>query len=330
MNENFYYCQQRFGAIGVLGIPKRRDKVGFVLGSSVFNLCIWLTKSPTDAKPRDVNCHFTEPKMKTNFEVIENYAINFEGKHIDLHNNFDYFNFENNIEKREIKLHFRKSNGKWIPETEINSLILIHKNANFLRIIEQDENSKFEVDCSLSEISFFPSTEREMNDSIIPQSKPKEKDDILYFFENGQLIRIHCEEVLIEINQKMEVNELSDNLITEQEAFWVMFYFLKEHYELSGGEFDVSDIQSASQPFEFDENGHFDGKVNGNRKIKVADNGMIWHWNEAIKKYKENGIPKPELLKQKKRQLTAVCKIWGFGLNFTHCFVLLWSVINRS
>jgi len=24
---------------------------------------------------------------------------------------------------------------------------------------------------------------------------------------------------------------------------------------------------------------------------------------------------------------TAVCKNWGFGLDFTHCFVLLWSVI---
>ena len=31
-------------------------KVGFVLGSSVFNLYVWLTKSPTDAKPRDVVC----------------------------------------------------------------------------------------------------------------------------------------------------------------------------------------------------------------------------------------------------------------------------------
>ena len=29
-------------------------EVGFVLGSSVFKLYIWLTKSPTDAKPRDV------------------------------------------------------------------------------------------------------------------------------------------------------------------------------------------------------------------------------------------------------------------------------------
>jgi hypothetical protein len=29
-------------------------KVGFVLASLVFNLYIWHTKSPTDAKPRDV------------------------------------------------------------------------------------------------------------------------------------------------------------------------------------------------------------------------------------------------------------------------------------
>ena len=35
-------------------------KVGFVLGSSVFNLYIWLTKSPTDAKPRDVSGKQTE------------------------------------------------------------------------------------------------------------------------------------------------------------------------------------------------------------------------------------------------------------------------------
>ena len=34
-------------------------KVGFVLASSVFNLYIWLTKSPTDAKPRDVGRKFS-------------------------------------------------------------------------------------------------------------------------------------------------------------------------------------------------------------------------------------------------------------------------------
>jgi len=40
--------------------------------------------------------------------------------------------------------------------------------------------------------------------------------------------------------------------LTAENAFWVMWYFLKEHYDLSGGTFDISDILSASQPIEFD------------------------------------------------------------------------------
>ena len=38
-------------------------------------------------------------------------------------------------------------------------------------------------------------------------------------------------------------------------------------------------------------------------------------------------IIKNNVMKNKSRRLTAVCKNWGFGLDFTHCFVLLWSVI---
>jgi hypothetical protein len=67
---------------------------------------------------------------------------------------------------------------------------------------------------------------------------------------------------------------------------------------LAGGEFDLSDILSASQPFEFDDNGHFDGQVKGNRRIEPADSGMVWHWNEAVKKFREEGKPKPTPLKK--------------------------------
>ena len=121
----------------------------------------------------------------------------------------------------------------------------------FLRVIDQDEKSTYEDDSCLGEISFFPSTGREINDSIVPQTKPNDGDDILYFFENGQLIRIHCEQ--IELGIKMP-NEISDNNfaysnLTEEEAFWIMWYFLDGHYQLADGEFDLSDILSASQPF---------------------------------------------------------------------------------
>lgn len=93
-------------------------------------------------------------------------------------------------------------------------------------------------------------------------------------------------------------NNFTNNNLTEEESFWVMFYFLESHYELANGDFELSDILSASQPFEFDNDGHFDGQVKGNRIILPADNGMVWHWNEAIKKYREQGRPNPTSLKK--------------------------------
>ena len=86
-------------------------------------------------------------------------------------------------------------------------------------------------------------------------------------------------------------NGFVNEQLTAEESFWVMFYFLEGHYELSGGHFDLSDILSASQPFEFDEKGHFDGQVLSNRTVAPADSAMISDWNTAIKKFREQGRP---------------------------------------
>ncbi len=241
-----------------------------------------------------------DPTMKVNFDIINNYSLCIVGRHIDLHNNFDFVGFEYNIADREIKLHWKKSNGEWVDSNEFSSLVLIHKEVTFLRIIDQDKDSNYVDDSCLGEITFFPSTAREINDSIIPQSKPIVGDDILYFFENGQRIRIHCEQIELNVKLPKEQsdNNFTYNKLTEEEAFWVMRYFLEEHYELSLGQFDVSDILSATQPFEFDDNGNFDGEVKGKRRIAPADSGMVWHWNEAVKKYREQGRPKPIQLKK--------------------------------
>ena len=81
-----------------------------------------------------------------------------------------------------------------------------------------------------------------------------------------------------------------DNLTTE-EAFWVMRYFLQEHYELSDNTFEVCDILSATEPLDWDESG-----------IKrPADSGMIDFWNEALEKFKKQGKPNWKELKKQKR-----------------------------
>ncbi|MBD1432380.1 hypothetical protein H8B06_06050 [Sphingobacterium sp. DN00404] len=104
-------------------------------------------------------------------------------------------NFKYNVAEREIKLHWKKSSGDWVKEDELSNLVLIHSSVTFLKVIAQDEKSIYADDICLAEVTFFPSTTREINDSFVPQSKPKEGDDILYIFEKGLVIRIHCEEI---------------------------------------------------------------------------------------------------------------------------------------
>jgi hypothetical protein len=233
--------------------------------------------------------------MKVNFDITDNHALSIAGRHIDLHNNFDFVGFAYNAADKEIKLHWRKSKGDWVDKNEISNLILTHSAVTFLNVIDRDEKSTHINDSCLGEITFFPSTAREINDSIVPQSKPNNGDDIIYSFENGQQIRIHCGK--IELSVKLQLNISDNNFthsgLTEEEAFWVMRYFLDGHYEFAGGDFDLTDILSTTQPFEFADNEHFDGEVKGKRRIAPADCGMVWYWNEAVKKFREQDRPKP-------------------------------------
>lgn len=143
--------------------------------------------------------------MKVNFDITDNHALNFEGRHIDLHNNFNFVGFEYNVEYREIKLNWKKLSGDWVDKNEFSDLVLTHRAVTYLKVLDIEEKSNYEDDNCLGEISFFPSTEREFEDCIIPQSKPNDGDDIKYFFENGQKIIIHCDQV--ELNVNIEQNK---------------------------------------------------------------------------------------------------------------------------
>ena len=88
-----------------------------------------------------------------------------------------------------------------------------------------------------------------------------------------------------------------DETLTAEDAFWVMWYFLKEHYDLSGGAFDLSDILSASEPIGFLENGHINFANPEIGKMAPADSGMIEFWNDAIAKYRYDGLPEPKSFK---------------------------------
>lgn len=133
--------------------------------------------------------------MKVNFKIIENYALSYQGRHIDLHNNYEFTGMEYSTRKMTLTLRWIKSSGDWIKDDELLQLMLVHKSVSYLSISPRDLEMPFSEDSCLSDITFFPSSARDVNDSIISKTLPAVEDDILYIFQSEQIIRVHCEEI---------------------------------------------------------------------------------------------------------------------------------------
>ncbi len=131
--------------------------------------------------------------MKTNFEIKENYAVQLNGVHIDIHNNFDFIGLRKH--EKNIIANFKKTKGDWVKNEEFKNLRFEFKNISYEYYEDGDFKAEIEAHEELSNITFFPSDLREINDSIIPQSKPKTNDDLIMFFEDGKVIRIGCDEI---------------------------------------------------------------------------------------------------------------------------------------
>lgn len=135
--------------------------------------------------------------MIVNFEIEDNYAVNYQGRHIDLHNNFELVSIRNLND--QIDIEFIQSKGDWIDENELKGLLFEFKGITFKYEQEGEADS---VDWKiLGELSYFPSNLRDVNDSIVPQKIPKNDDDIIFFFENGKSIRINCKEIELKIDR---------------------------------------------------------------------------------------------------------------------------------
>lgn len=131
--------------------------------------------------------------MKTNFEIEENYAVQLNGTHIDLHNNFDFIGLAKN--GKNIRVDFKQTKGNWVKNDEFKNLNFEFKNVSYEYFEGGNPKAMKEDTQRLGEITFFPANSREINDGFIPQAKPKMNDDLMMFFEDGKVIRIGCDEI---------------------------------------------------------------------------------------------------------------------------------------
>lgn len=148
--------------------------------------------------------HYTHipTNMKVNFEIEDNYAISFKGKHIDLHNNFDFLGFEYDVTKMIAILRWEKSTEEWANKETIKRLSIIHKNVSYLSITPRDAEMPTTEDSCLKDITYLPIEFRTHKEEfILPTKLPEPNNDIVYRFHSEQFITINCHEIELIITE---------------------------------------------------------------------------------------------------------------------------------
>ncbi|MGZ5244770.1 MAG: hypothetical protein ACXWD4_12685, partial [Bacteroidia bacterium] len=120
--------------------------------------------------------------------------IEWNDVYIDIHDDFDFIGI-NKDNENQVTLKFTKTTGSWVGIYEFSELEFIHKHVSYIykevgEVGASDNDKKI-----LGEITFFPSSSREINTSLTSQEIPNKEDDIIYFFEDGKVMRIGCEEI---------------------------------------------------------------------------------------------------------------------------------------
>lgn len=135
--------------------------------------------------------------MKSNFEIVDNYALSYHGKHIDLHNCFVFEGYDYDIPSKTLKLYWKKSLGDWATNEIFKKLTIVHLGISFLNIQIEMADTSFSVKDKkcLGDISFVPITERKINHEFYCKRVPDETDDILYVFQSGDFIRAGCDKL---------------------------------------------------------------------------------------------------------------------------------------
>jgi hypothetical protein len=134
--------------------------------------------------------------MITNFKIISFTEIEFNGKELDLHNNYSFVSVSTNEIENQVIIHFEKAKGNWVPANEFQRLTFTLSTIHYLKLIDP-EPACISDDSCLAEITFFNSVDREENYAFTNQLFPHPGDDIIFTFESDRVIRVNCEEVIV-------------------------------------------------------------------------------------------------------------------------------------
>jgi len=81
--------------------------------------------------------------------------------------------------------------------SELEKVTIMHEGVDYFKVLPASQAMSDADSQTLSEVSFFPSNEREEDRRFMDQNLPGEDDDIIYSFIGNQVIRIGCQEATL-------------------------------------------------------------------------------------------------------------------------------------
>jgi hypothetical protein len=128
-----------------------------------------------------------------NFSVCDDsITLEVDDMYLDLHNNFDFRAIEYSIDKRVIRLFWRKNPGEWVPEKLPGKVTLEFYGVTRFRMNARDADIPFSEDDCLGTIGFLPPDMWDYMDGYSPH-KPAADDDLLMDFMSGAALKVKAE-----------------------------------------------------------------------------------------------------------------------------------------
>lgn len=128
---------------------------------------------------------------KGNFNIEGNHAVNFNGRQIDLHNNFDFVGFKYSSKTNNLYLIWLKSEGEWISSDEFNEVEIAFKNVTFLKV-RRDELKKGGAGSSktLSLLGYLHPDDVEIMDGSLDEIEANSDYHMIFLFEDNLAIKV--------------------------------------------------------------------------------------------------------------------------------------------
>ena len=132
---------------------------------------------------------------KVNFLVDGNYALDVDGRHIDLHNNFDFESFEYSTKQNMLSVTWVKVIGDWV-QIEVTEYVKIEfDNVVFLRI-QAGDYDKNDDKKTLSFIGYLHPDDVDLMDGCLDESEANSNYHMIIAFEDGLAIKIFSEKAV--------------------------------------------------------------------------------------------------------------------------------------